>query len=184
MTENRLTPDPASTASFLKDEKQYMRIKRERQLVDYQVKLFSNERRKMQKRYDALQEKTEQRKNSYGLRYNSRKELDEAYIAGVIESKEYMDQRSKLWLVYSDRGYEARLAWLDKMIAHYEGNLKNIDDWIAKKADEREQRQKSKIRKRKKAASYMRRRRRKARREAKEAQYRELKEKYKYYGLR
>lgn len=178
MTEERRLPN------FLHNEEQYMRIKTEKKLIEYQVKLFRNELNKMQKRYDELKAGEERRAESYGAKYKTRKELDDAYMLGNMTDREYMQYRSAMWQAYSDRGYEARIKWLTAMLDHYQAKLDKITNWMVAAQKASREGINKRYRKRQKHYAYKRRVRRRERSEKKKQQYKELKERYKYYGLR
>lgn len=114
---------------WIKNEDQYMRIKNEIKLLEYQVRCFNREINFQKKKYDSLVAGQESRKESYGLKYNSRKAIDEAYLIGAIDDTEYRKQRAALWYVYSDRGYIARLEWLNKERDKAQAKLDRINEW-------------------------------------------------------
>lgn len=178
MTEERRLPN------FLHNEEQHMRIKREKKLIEYQVRVFKNELRDVTKRYENLKAGAEKRAEIYDAKYKTRKELDDAYMLGNMTDREYMRYRSAMWQAYSDRGYEDRIQWLNAMIDHYQSKLDKITKWMDAASKESRAGIYKRYRKRQRHYAYKRRKRREARSEQKKQQYKELKERYKYYGLR
>lgn len=166
--------------NWVVDEEQHMRIKRERQLLDYQIRFFTGERNRMQKRLDKLNEGQKRRAETYGITYHSRKELDDAYMVGAIDDHEYMRQRSNLWQVYSDRGYIARIEWLDKMINEHQAKMDAITEWMDQKREESKRAKTRRWLQKKHKAAYYRMWRRKKRSEREKAEYKERKERCKY----
>lgn len=114
------------------DEEQFARVKAQRNLCRYKINMFTRELHKEQKMLADLVAKTEERAKTFDLQYHSRKEIDEAYICGKIETaREYSWHRMMLWRVYSDRGHNARIAWLEGEIAKYQKQLDVINEWKA-----------------------------------------------------
>lgn len=170
--------------NFLHNEEQHMRIKNERKLTVYQVQMFKRERGRLKRRLRDLDNNQEHRAEIYGAQFKTRKELDEAYILGGMTDKEYMKQRSAIWNAYSDRGYNDRIKWCDQMIEHYQAKLDKIDAWIENQHRETEIKVRKRYMKKQKHYAYKRRKRREARSAAKKENYKLMKERWKYYGLR
>lgn len=95
-------------------------IKPRKQLLEYQISVFSREIKGNEARYEKLIANQEKRKESYGLEYDTQEEIFEAYTAGLIDDKTARSQRAKHWLVYSDRGYKAKLSWLHSELEVYQ----------------------------------------------------------------
>ena len=180
MTENEERRLP----NFLRNEEQHMRIKRERKLVDYQVRMFTKELKRIRKKLDALRAGEEDRAEKYGAKYRTRKELDDAYMLGNMTDREYMHYRSAMWQAYSDRGYLDRIEWLEKMLNHYQNKLEKIDQWMEEARKESRAGINKRYRRKQYKLAHKRKTRRRERSERKKQQYKELKERYKYYGIR
>lgn len=166
--------------NFIKNEEQHVYVKRKRQLIEYQIGMFKRERNRIQKRYDHLVETTEDRKKSYKLLCDTREELEHLYRTTDMDDFTYMQQRSWLWLVYSDRGAIDRLKWLDEMIEDCEMRLEAVDDWRRRQREASIARNAEKRRKRARYNAYFRKRRRRINSEKRKQEYLERKERCRY----
>lgn len=122
--------DGKDVRNFLKHPDEHMAIKEARRMLRYQIRVFDRAIKHEQKMYDELIEGTERRKQSYKPTFDSLEKLNEAYVIGKVDDKEYMRNRSAIWNVYSDRGHIANLEWLHKERDKYQKRLDHIDDWI------------------------------------------------------
>lgn len=166
--------------NFIKNEEQHVYVKRRRQLIEYQIGVFRRERYRIQKRYDHLKANTENRKKSYNLMYDTREELEHAYRVTDMDDHTYMAQRSALYMVYSDRGAEERLKWLDEMIEEYTMRLEAVESWTEQKKKETIKKNAEKARKRNHYNAYHRMYKRRKRSEQKKLDYLERKERCRY----
>ena len=171
MTEERRIPNWLND-----DEDEHLKIKKRFKLLEYKIRFFKRERKRVQKMLDNLIANREMQAEVRGLLYHSRQELDEAYMAGLLEDREYMRQRSSLWHVYSDRGHTAELEWLDSEIEKYETELNALHEWTELKKKE-STRKRGMKRQRLRHKTYMQRTRR--RRKRKQA----LEERWRRYGI-
>lgn len=170
MTEERRVPQ------WIQNEEQYMKIKREIQLLKYQIQFFNKGIRDREKRMKYLEETRDKRIKSYGLKYHTREELDEAYIVGSMTDDEYRKQRVAIWNVYSDRGHIAELKWMTEERDKAQRKLDEINKWREERHKEACQRKKKKRLKKMKHATAWRRYNRRKRRQA-------LEERWRRYGI-
>lgn len=167
------------------EEIQHARVKEARELCKYQIGLYSSHLRKEQKRLDHLLETREQRAEAYNLVYHTRKEIDDAYICGKIETaKDYNWHRILYWRVYSDRGHAKRIEWLKQELEKYQKQLEYIDGWREEDKIEIEKEFDRARRKRNTRNKYKKKVRRKEKklREVKKKQ--ELEERWERYGIK
>lgn len=116
--------------NFLYHEERHMQVKAELALTRYQVQMYEREIKRRQHLLDLIIENRPKNIKARGLKYHSREELDQAYLVSDMTTKEYMQQRSALWNVYSDRGHTAEIAWLKEEKAKYQRKLDRIEKWM------------------------------------------------------
>lgn len=116
-----------------KDET-HTRIKRHYDLSRYQLMIYGRELEKERKALAKLEDpvKVEERKKSYGLRFDTRKDLEEAYLVGAVTFQEYRYQKRALYIVYSDRGHLDRIEWLEEMYAKAQERYKLSERYVNK----------------------------------------------------
>lgn len=163
--------------NWLVNPEEHMRIKEERRLLKFKIQVFNRELKREKKRYESLLDGQDARKESYKPAYQSRKELDEAYVVGAVSDKEYMRNRSAIWQVYSDRGHIANIEWLESELEKYQKMLDSLESYMARKKLESKKRYRQRINARRRFNAYRRRRYR----QNKKA---ELEARWKKYGLK
>ena len=137
--------------SFVVNEEEHVRIKRELQLTDYQIRVFEKALRDRKKVLADLRAGEEMRKEAFKCKYRTVEELNQAYIVGAIkDDREYMRQRSAIWQVYSDRNHLKEIEWLETELLRYYRKKENIEALIEKKRKETRAEHKRRYRKRKK----------------------------------
>jgi len=171
----RLKPEGA-IPQWVKNEDLHMRVKHEIQLLQYQVRMYDREIHLQEKRLKNLTAGQERRLKAFDLRYHSREAIDQAYIIGALTDLEYMQQRSWLWQVYSDRGYNARLEWLRGERQKAQTKLDRITEWRSQRYREAQKRHQKKRRERNWVKMY----RRRVRKREKDAA---LKARWEKYGI-
>lgn len=127
--------DGKDCRNWLKDPENYMAIKEKRRMLKFKCRVFSSALYQEKRMYKNLLDNTEKRKKIYNPTYSSREELDQAYVIGAIDDKEYMSQRSKIWQVYSDRGHIKNIEWLESELNKYETALDMLENWREKKKE-------------------------------------------------
>lgn len=163
--------------SFVVNEEEHVRIKRELQLTEYQIRLFEKALRNRKKVLSELREGEEMRKEVFRCKYRTVEELNQAYIVGAIkDDREYMRQRSAIWQVYSDRNHLKEIEWLETELLKYYRKKENIEALIEKKRKDSLEARRRRYNKRKRWNNYMRKYRKKRKKE-------ELEERWRRYGL-
>lgn len=176
MTEERRIPN------WLVNEQQHMKVKHELALAKYQVATFTNELKRIRKKFDELVEGQPKRKKAYGLKYDSREAIDEAYMVGALDEKGYMRQRAALWQTYSDRGYLARIEWLESELEKYQRKLENIETWMGNTAERNKEQSRIRFNRKQHHRAWSRQYMRRKRSAKKRAYKEELRKRYMYYG--
>lgn len=130
--------EPRNAMNLLRNEEKFLSIKQRLRLIDFQISVFNNAIKKQERQYESYrsEERVEKRKKAFGLKYESRQQLDQDYMIGAISDAEYSKQRYALWLVYSDRGYEMKLKWLYEQRDYYLKQKKTIEKWMEKQRKE------------------------------------------------
>ena len=117
----------ADCKGWWNDDERYRRIKQQKKLTEYQLRLYKRALYVERKHLAKLEAGTQRRKENTNCMFTSRKELDAAYLVGAVTREEYRHQRSALWHTYSDRGHYDKIAWLEGCIEECENKLKMLD---------------------------------------------------------
>lgn len=136
--------DGKDCRNWLKNKDDHMAIKEKRRMLKFKLHVFSSALYEEKRNYKKLMTNTERRKQTYKPQYQTREELDQAYVLGAINDKEYMKNRSAIWLVYSDRGHIKNIEWLESEVAKYEGALAELEEWMNEKHEESVRRKRKK----------------------------------------
>lgn len=138
-------------------------IRQHLKLLEYQIIVFEREKRNTIKKRDRLVETRDYRAKAYGLRFKSKEELNEAYIAGLVDDLEYRWQRNALWQVYDDRGAEMRLEWIESELKKYKDRQRGLYAYIEELKEEQKKKGKQRERRHHKRGYYRKTRERMAR---------------------
>lgn len=161
-------------------EDYHMKVKNEKKLTEYQLRIFVRELKHQEKMYSGLVERTPQREKAYKPTCKTREELDQMYMLGAMTDREYMRNRSAIWNCYSDRGYIMRIEWLREQVERYQDKLDRIDQYLVDTRKQTVKACKHRYRvKKNKSKCVVRCRRRKRQRERKQ----ELEARWKKYGI-
>lgn len=99
------------------------RVKDANKLLEYKVALYSRELKKTKTALQHLEAGIEKRKKAHRCMFDNRRDIDQAYLAGKIGTKEYQHQLRAFYLTYTDNGYYDRIEWLECELEKYTKQL-------------------------------------------------------------
>lgn len=140
---------PQANEPFKKED---LWIKPRKQLLEYQINFFKKEAKRVEQNWQkSMQpERIEHRRKSHGLKYDSKEEIQQAYLAGLLDTHEWRKQLAAYWHTYSDRGAEMKIAWLREQQAEYEKQYEALLQLIEEKKIAQRKRKKKRKKKYKK----------------------------------
>ena len=165
------------------DPELHMKYKEAIRLTKFKIKVFKSQLRLEKITYDSLKKNEPKRFAHWKPKYKTVSDLDEAYVAGLVDDKDYMYQRYAIWQVYSDRGHINNIAWMESEIKKYEKQLADIENYLKERNREAQKRARKKLERKKHKLAYKRKVRRKKRTAEREQLWRETGiGRYRHYG--
>ena len=105
-------------------------IRPRKKLLEYQIGFFNREIKRVERGYKTWLTNMPKRMERFKPRYQSREEIDEAYLAGLLTKQEYSEQRNAYRMVYSDYGSKMKLAWLRSQLDQYSRQYDALIDYM------------------------------------------------------
>lgn len=156
------------------------RNKERKRMLKFKIRVFKTALYNEQKAYEKLLKGVERREKAYKPNFKDRETLDASYVAGLVSDDDYPRERYAIWQCYSDRGHINNMKWIESELAKYEKALADFQELLDNHSRENTRAREKRRRRHHRHMAYKRRKRREKKRAYKE----ELRERYKYYGLR
>lgn len=157
-------------------QEEFLRMKERIRMADFRIRVFNTALKQERKAYDKLMKSQPKRMEVWHPKYDDIQKLNDEYIIGKMTNEEYVRERYAIWQVYSDRGHENNIKWLEGMLKHYQDARQGIED-------ELETRRKAGKRKKDRRRAYLKKHATHMRKVRRAKKKKELEERWKRHGI-